>query len=611
MSIAIDHTEFQSKYSFFPKLEKRARFALQPIVNIHTGTAYGYEGLLRGHDSLGFDTVHQLLDFAFQQGYLDELELMLQKILLKQFSELPFASEVVLFSNLDLRAIKNESEHAEKINVLLKELDLDPSQICFEITEIHDLSSHQIAKNLIQKFHQHGHKLAIDDYGTGFSGLKQLYEYPPDIIKIDRFFISDITKDYKKKLFVSHAVDLAHVMGIKVVAEGIETEDELLTCKSIGCDLAQEYWIDRPRTEHDEISRKYPRVEQAVKATRRETNAQIIRKQMDMVPPLRWNDSFGNVCDTFRRYKERDIFPVINKIQHPIGIINEINIKPYIYSDFGRDLQRNPTYIKKLSDLVQNCPTADINDSPERILEIYANSDQSAGIIITEDSKYQGFITASSLLRMLEKRNLAAARDQNPLTRLPGNNSILEYIDHTIENREESCGFIYFDFNNFKPFNDTYGFRQGDRAIILFADLMRKHFGGLDIFCGHIGGDDFFAGFMDQDIGNIVSRVTKLLNSFTLNMESFYDSVSRDQGFLGAKDRNGVEIKYSLMSCCAAIIELPDKSATCSADELTYLMTNLKKQVKNSSDNIAVKTVSQTLHDIEFGLDTKLTSIAY
>lgn len=99
----------------------------------------------------------------------------------------------------------------------------------------------------------------------------------------------------------------------------------------------------------------------------------------------------------------------------------------------------------------------------------------SLGIFITQSEKYRGFINLNSLLTLSYKRNIEIATNQNPLTKLPGNNQIEKFISNSFENANiNTTHIIYFDFNDFKPFNDNYGFRQGDRAILIFSELLQK-----------------------------------------------------------------------------------------------------------------------------------------
>ena len=116
---------------------------------------------------------------------------------------------------------------------------------------------------------------------------------------------------------------------------------------------------------------------------------------------------------------------------------------------------------------------------------------------------------------------------------------------------------IAFDFDNFKPFNDTYGFRQGDRAILLFAELCRKAARPETWFLGHIGGDDFFIGIRGASVEDGVAEVSALIRQFASDIESFYDPEARARGFITAEDREGKTRTFPLLSASAVLCPLP------------------------------------------------------
>ncbi|MGB5964668.1 MAG: EAL domain-containing protein [Sulfurimonadaceae bacterium] len=100
--------------------------------------------------------------------------------------------------------------------------------------------------------------MLIDDFGVGFSGFKLLYEFTPDVIKIDRFFLSGICKDQKKRIIVENIIQLAKRLGVKIFAEGIERQSELDVCIDIGCEFVQGYFIQRPSCYLNDIRTAYP-----------------------------------------------------------------------------------------------------------------------------------------------------------------------------------------------------------------------------------------------------------------------------------------------------------------------------------------------------------------
>lgn len=574
-------------------INKHIDYAFQPIVNIHTGTAYGYEALLRGQQKLGFKTIDAFFDKIFERGLLHNAELILRKKAIEAFSKLNKPKEARLFFNVDQRILDSQDFQPKRTRAILDQYNLLPENVCLELSEKHQTASSERAGEVINLYRGQNYKLAIDDFGAGYSGLKLLYEQQPEFVKIDRFFISGVQKDPKKRLFVSTIVNLSHVMGISVVAEGIETEEEFLACKNIGCDLVQGYFVSRPFIDPLEIHPHYAVVDYVNRKDRRDekTDHKIIAEEIEYIPPLNIQDPVTNLFDAFIQDKERSFFPIIDNNREPLGLIREANLKEYVYTPYGKDLMANKAIGRTLNDFVERCPTADIHTETEKILEIYAMEEAAEGIIITENQTYAGFLSAASMLRVINAKNLTHARNLNPLSQLPGNNLINDYINAALDKSSDTWTLVYFDFDNFKPFNDTYGFRQGDRAIVLFADLLRKHLSADHVFLGHVGGDDFFAGFKNMEINDVQQRLKIVLDQFASDIESFYEHDAIRQGYITAPDREGQLKKFPLLRSSAAMINLHAGPLLGGSDDIVTLFTLLKKQAKASKDGLSLASL--------------------
>ncbi len=235
--------------------------AFQPIVDINDGKVVAYESLLRDYKEAGFCSIDDFFDTAYEQGALYSIDIELRSKALKKLKPLyEKRPEFGLFYNLDNRILDMDDYEHGTTKSLLKFYGYDSSFITFEISEKHEFSSFIDAQTVFSTYSDQGFSIALDDFGTGFSGLKMLYYLDPQYIKIDRFFISDILKDKKKRLFVSNIVNIAHQSNIKVLAEGVETLDEFNVCKDIGCDLVQGYFIQRPVMNVGELEFEYKNI---------------------------------------------------------------------------------------------------------------------------------------------------------------------------------------------------------------------------------------------------------------------------------------------------------------------------------------------------------------
>ena len=316
----------------------------------------------------------------------------------------------------------------------------------------------------------------------------------------------------------------------------------------------------------------------------------MLREELTLMPAVDAKDQMTAVFQVFRSEKEQAFLPVLDDRRRPIGIIREIDLRDVIYSRFGKDLLHNKALHRGPIDFLRPCPVCDINTEAEKILEIFSRAANPPGVILTDDFEYVGVLTASSLLRVINEKNLALARDQSPLTRLPGNSSINDRIAAAFDDEAASHALIYFDLDNFKPFNDRFGFRQGDRAILLFSELMRSSLNGSGIFLGHIGGDDFFASFQDMPVDLVQDKVSALLETFRRDAESLYDEESRQLGYITGRGRDGTVQNFPLLSCSAALVFLPAGPRGVAVDEVGAVIAKLKKAAKHAPQHLAAET---------------------
>jgi diguanylate cyclase (GGDEF)-like protein len=450
----------------------------------------------------------------------------------------------------------------------------------------------------LRKIMQHDFKIAIDDFGTGYSGLKLLYHAEPHFIKIDRFFINGISHDPKKQLFIRNLIKLTEALNIKVIAEGIESKDEFYVCKEMGCHYVQGYFVQRPTLYVSKLLRSYPEIRAIAIGDKRDESSDEnqVMEEIEYVMTLPLYQSPGvytdinTVFDTFRQNMELTFLPVTNHLNEPVGIIRETDLRKYIYSNYGRYLLQNRNYPKSINDFITEVPFSETKTSAEELLTKYALDLNSEGVILTRGGKFFGFLRLNKLLKILHKKNMSYARDQNPLTRLPGNIIISEQVQGMIEKEETEFVCAYFDFDNFKPFNDSYGFRLGDRAITLFADILRK-FATADekIFIGHVGGDDFFLAYGSNGNRKIcmVNTIAAIKKEFANSVKSLYSEEDRERGEMVGKDRDGNTKIFKLLTVSAGLLVCTDLHAGVSVENVLRALSDLKKYAKADSGGLA------------------------
>ena len=579
------------EHSWIDHLDK-LDIAFQPIVSMHSGKLYGVEALLRGVTEIGFDSIAAFFDKAYSKNILYTVDLALREKAIKKFTTLKHNSSIKLFINLDNRLLEMPNFASGNTAKLLDKYDLNKEMLCFEISERHEIANPLLFEEILTHYKNKNYSIAIDDFGIGVSGYQMLYRSTPDIIKIDRFFISSICKDVKKKILVRSIVQLATHLGISVIAEGVETETEMLVCKELGCHLIQGYFVQRPTLKTKEILSEYQHVRETSKADRRSpSNKKQIKAYVEGIEPIYIHDAMNSILERFKEHHHTAL-PIIGKDRVPLGVLDEEKVRELIASPFGLSVLLNASSKEhKVKKYIQKCAMVDIHTGMDQIVECFSNYKEAKGIIITKNMQYYGFLSAASIIGIINERNLTNAQDQNPLTKMPGNHQIEEHINDALF-RKTDVVFVYFDLNNFKAYNDLYGFRNGDRVIQLFADILNKDLPS-ECFKGHVGGDDFFAGLdlEERSFEEALKQIRHTLEKFVIEVRNMYDTHDRERGCIVSKDREGKERCFELLSASAVVVQAHKKSKYRTVNHVHKHFASQKKVAKLSPDYLNISTL--------------------
>ncbi|WP_310440587.1 GGDEF domain-containing protein [Sulfuricurvum sp.] len=564
--------------------------AFQPVVDIHSGAIFGVEALLRGTDTLGFESIASFFDRLYEENILYTFDLRLREKVIEKFCTIEGYESLKLFYNLDNRVLEMTDFSKGNTHRLLKRYNLDHKAIVFEVSEHNEILNLDHFTQLMHHYEDEGFCIAIDDFGIGQSGYKLLYHCAPNIIKIDRFFLTSIDKDPKKKLLARNMVQLSTLMGCRVVAEGVESERELMVCKEIGCHMVQGYYIQRPTLDCSLIVDKYLIDSIGFRGEKHSlSNQKIVLKRLEPLKSIMISDTMETLLDLLNE-KGTYLVPVVDNAMQPLGIIHEHQLKAIACSPYGRSLTQNrSSNLSALETYIEPIPVVDLTMPLETMIELFSLSQNAPGVLIVESSRYIGYLSAREMIEVVHERNLIRARDENPLTRLPGNFRINEYIANVIESGTDAV-LAYFDFDHFKPYNDYYGFRNGDRVILLFAELMHKVL-CTDYFKGHIGGDDFFVGAILDEIQTfekVRGEIETLIATFSDEVQAFYEPADRERGCIVAEDRDGNSREFKLLGVSSVVIRMGSNSVITSSEHLQRTFAMEKKTAKKSPDHMSI-----------------------
>lgn len=232
---AIERREFQVYY--------------QPIVSLTNGSISGFEALVRWeHHERGFISPVEFIPLAEETGLINEIgDIVLYEACrqtrewhINQPSSLPFISV-----NLSGKQLA-QPNLIENIKNVLLETGLEPKHLKLEITESVIMENAQDAESFLRKLRQLGIQLSIDDFGTGYSSLSYLHRFPFNTLKVDRSFVSNMAEGDDNTEIVKTIITLANNLGMTVVAEGVETQEQYKQLRKLECTYAQGYLFSRP-----------------------------------------------------------------------------------------------------------------------------------------------------------------------------------------------------------------------------------------------------------------------------------------------------------------------------------------------------------------------------
>ena len=234
-------------------IERRELVVLyQPQVDLREGTVRSVEALLRWrHPTRGFLGPETFLAAAERSGLMRAVTRYVLEESLPQLRTWRDAGvELDLAVNVSDRDLA-DGRFPDEIAALLAEHGVQPARLELEITESLLLSDRVRASRMLERLVGQGVRIAIDDFGVGYSSLGQLKTLPASVLKIDRSFVFGMDSDRSDEAIVSSTIDLAHRLGLQVVAEGIETSEHVLRLRATGCDVGQGHFLGRPMPGHE------------------------------------------------------------------------------------------------------------------------------------------------------------------------------------------------------------------------------------------------------------------------------------------------------------------------------------------------------------------------
>lgn len=560
----------------------------QPIVSLQDGSVLGYEALSRIRLSECELNIEQLFSIARRVRKLWELEKLCRTAALENAGEKSRSAK--LFLNVDPNLIYDPELRAGFTYEKLKEYGLNPDDLVFEITERSAIGEMNAFAASIEHYQKQNFKIAIDDFGAGYSGLSRVCTLRPNYIKIDMELVRNIHQFANKSSLVGSIVKFCREMNIALIAEGIETEEELNTLIRLGVDYGQGYYLGRPQ---EEFAEPAVDLKSAIKDKQSEASTFIqqfsVFGTIDSICQRQEAVAFhSRAVEVYQQMQEDE--QVREKfVLNPDGTICGILTRGYLFERFGGQFGYNLSMKRTAGQLalrtfLQVDRSATIDDVARLAMEREAAQVYDS-VAVTDQGFYCGTVSVRDLLMAAVSIQVQRATQANPLTGLPGN-AVLQNAISVILKEARPLSVIYLDLDNFKAYNDAYGFANGDRMIKIVADTIRTCCGDRDLK-GHIGGDDFVIVSSLHQAESIRALCDRIIFTFSESIRSLYSDEDWEQGYIVSRNRHGFTENFPIATLSIAVVT-NEAQGFSSMEELSHAVAEVKKKSKQISGNSIV-----------------------
>lgn len=541
---------------------------LQPKYSLSTDSMSGAEALVRWiHPEWGFMSPAEFIPLFEKNGFITQLDLYVWErtlCYLKEFKEkgYPLLPISVNVSRADIY----QTDIVKELLRLTEKYDIEPKYLHLEITETAYAEDPGKIIQTVEILKNHGFILEMDDFGSGYSSLNMLNEMKLDILKLDTKFIqSEMSKPISRSI-LRFIINLAHWMGLSVVAEGVETAEQVQRLRAIACDYVQGFFFSRPiPKENFEELLKAHKVNKPTKLAT--IKNELENKEIKTIALIEDDKDYAEkVIKTFDKDYNVEVFAnyedaisyIKTNNESVVAIILSMSLSGGVSKEVLSVFKQDPSFWRipilstipgagvsedlpltlETDDFLCKChPQLDLKRRVEHLITIAGIREREA--ILQEEASHD------YLSGLLNRRGLQVA------------------IDH-IRKDELPVSLCLFDMDDLKKINDTYGHEKGDIMIKAFADHIRKNTRANDILCRY-GGDEFIVILKNvNDKNKVFPKVERICENFQKTLESENIKTACSCGIILGKEDERPSSKMIAKADAALYRAKKDNKGSCS-----------------------------------------------
>lgn len=552
----------------------------QPIVDLFKGSILGYEALSRG--PMGMEAPAELFARAKVLGLTWELESACRRASLSRIATFE-RMNCQWFLNVSPEVFPDPRFDSRTFAAEVRRAGIESRAVVLEITERHSISDVPAFQKAIHAYSEQGFMIALDDFGSGHSGLIALIACAPHVIKLDMEIARDVNLHSYKQTIVRSLVSLASEVNARLIAEGVESWQELEMLVRQGVRFAQGRLFGSPVAEPqplvDNVRKEL--LSMMANCSPVESNVRETVSRLTFAsPPVERGTML--VQDLERLFAERPLMDcaVVVDADKPVGLITRAHLAAVTSGRFGYSLVQH-----KLVELIAKPVRLSVNRSASvvRLATLAMERDENdlydPIVIVDDDGGYRGTVAIRQVILRSAELELQNARESNPLTLLPGNQRIQSWLEKTLQN---GGTVIYADLDFFKEFNDAFGFMLGDEVIRSVGQTLVRlaHELSAEADVGHIGGDDFVVVVPGEVSSDWLDKVCA---TFDRERTEFFDDETRRRGTFTSENRQGAIVQVPITTMSLAVIPSQRLGPAPHPALLSQVAASLKRKAKQLS----------------------------
>lgn len=482
-------------------LYKRLNTLFQPIVNLRTGQTLGYEALVRGPRGATLRRPGQMFAAAHKAEMVAWFDIACMDQCFAQAARMGInrGKPKLLFVNIDAGGLAYLHLHDRSLSMRAREHGIDPASVVIEITERQTLSDFPRLLQFVAHLREEGFRIAVDDAGAGYSSLSTIAQLRPDFVKIDHTLIRGMDSIGSHRALLEALTQYARHIGTALLAEGMETREEVATLIDLGVPYGQGYYLGKPAEDFQGVPREVrefiqQRADQRarIEAGRTRSMGEMARPHPACAPDL----PLAEVARQFARDASLSSVVVVDN-GRPLGLLMRDRLQNALdmasAAQLARIMPAQPVAQWMHTDALFVDAATHIEDAARQVIARPDISLQSDIIVVRDNEEYVGVVPPRLLFEAVATLQDGRNRHVHPLTGLADYLALEQELQERLAS-QQPFALVRADIARLEAFVHRFGVAAGDAMLQATGEMIRslsQQYDGADGFVAHPGMDDF------------------------------------------------------------------------------------------------------------------------